>query len=84
MELKDTISLMMSDRFEDRFKAEYWQTKIRYNKLHKWLVDCDAGNKSEPAFYDSEYIAMMRDQASKMGQYLYSMEVRASYLNIEL
>lgn len=84
MELKDTISLMMSDKFEDRFKAEYWQTKIRYDKLHKWLVDCDAGNKSEPAHYDSECIAMMRDQASKMGQYLYSMEVRASYLNIEL
>lgn len=84
MELKDTISLMLSDKFEDRFKAEYWQTKIRYNKLHKWLVDCDAGNKPEPAYYDSEYVAMMRDQASKMGQYLYSMEVRASHLGIEL
>lgn len=84
MELKDTISLMLSDKFEDRFKAEYWQTKIRYNKLYKWLVNYDAGNKSEPACYDKEYVAMMRDQASKMGQYLYSMEVRASYLNIEL
>lgn len=84
MELKDTISLMMSDKFEDRFKAEYWQTKIRYDKLHKWLVDYDAGNKSEPACYDNKYIAMMHDQVSKMGQYLYSMEVRASYLNIEL
>lgn len=84
MELKDTISLMVSDKFEDRFKAEYWQTKIRYDKLHKWLVDLDAGNKSEPACYDNDYIAMTRDQASKMGQYLYSMEVRASYLNIKL
>lgn len=45
MELKDTISLMLSDKFEDRFKAEYLQTKIRYNKLYKWLVNYDAGNK---------------------------------------
>lgn len=84
MELKDTISLMLSDKFEDRFKAEYWQTKIRYDKLHKWLVNYDAGSKPESVCYDNECVSMMRDQASKMGQYLYSMEVRASYLNIEL
>ena len=38
-ELKDTIELMTSENYKDRFKAEYWQTKIRYDKLHKirWL-----------------------------------------------
>ena len=35
MELKDTIDLMTSDDYKDRFKAEYYQTKIRYNKLYK-------------------------------------------------
>ena len=31
MQLKDTIELMTSDNWEDRFVAEYWQTKIRYD-----------------------------------------------------
>ena len=26
---------MLSDDYKDRFKAEYYQTKIRYNKIHK-------------------------------------------------
>ena len=30
MELKDTVALMESDDYKDRFKAEYYQTKIRY------------------------------------------------------
>lgn len=38
MELKDTIDLMTSEDYKDRFKAEYYQTKIRYDKLHKMLV----------------------------------------------
>lgn len=38
MELKDTIDLMLSEDYKDRFKAEYYQTKIRYDKLHKMLV----------------------------------------------
>ena len=32
--LDDTIILMSSSDYKDRFKAEYWQTKIRYEKLH--------------------------------------------------
>ena len=27
--IKDTAELMMSDDYKDRFKAEYYQTKIR-------------------------------------------------------
>lgn len=33
MELKDTISLMTSADYKERFIAEYLQLKIRYNKL---------------------------------------------------
>ena len=35
MELKDTIKLMESENYKERFKAEYYQTKIRYEKLKK-------------------------------------------------
>lgn len=40
MDLKATISAMQSADYKDRFRAEYWQTKIRYEKLkviiNKW------------------------------------------------
>lgn len=45
MELKDTIELMTSEEWKDRFIAEYLQTKIRYEKLHKLLVRREAGKK---------------------------------------
>lgn len=35
MELKDTIEMMTSADYRERFKAEYLQTRIRANKLHK-------------------------------------------------
>ena len=42
-ELKDTIELMNSSDYKDRFKAEYYQLKIRYTKLHVMLVKLEAG-----------------------------------------
>ena len=38
MELKDTIELMNSNDYKERFKAEYLQAKIRYDKLEKMLI----------------------------------------------
>lgn len=29
--------------YKERFKAEYWQTKIRYEKLHRMTVKYEAG-----------------------------------------
>ena len=43
MELKDTIEMMNSEDYKERFKAEYYQTKIRYDKLHSMLVKNEAG-----------------------------------------
>ena len=45
MELKDTIEMMNSENFQERFKAEYWQTKIRYDKLHEMVVKYDFRGK---------------------------------------
>lgn len=44
MELKDTIKMMNSEDFKERFKAEYYQTKTRYDKLHKMLIKYEAGS----------------------------------------
>lgn len=37
MELKDTIELMTSSDYKERFLAEYWQVKIRLEKLETML-----------------------------------------------
>lgn len=80
-ELKDTINLMNSEDYKSRFKAEYYQTKIRYDKLHKMIVKYDAKALDFELSCDIE---MHRKQAKAMGEYLYCLEVRAVIENIEL
>ena len=41
MELKDTVEMMLSDDYKERFRAEYWQLKIRYDKLRKMVDNWD-------------------------------------------
>lgn len=43
MELKDTIELMQSEDYKERFKAEYYQVKIRLEKLEAMLKKWDNG-----------------------------------------
>lgn len=81
MELKDTVEMMCSDDYKDRMKAEYWQNKIRYQKLHNFIVKYEAGTLN---FEPSCSLALLKSQASNMGQYLYALEVRAEIEHIEL
>lgn len=81
MELKDTIEMMQSDDYKERFKAEYYQTKIRYDMLHKMIVKYEAGTLE---FTPTCSIELFKDQASHMGQYLYDLEVRAQIEGVEL
>lgn len=81
MELKDTIELMTSDDYKDQFKAEYLQTKIRYDKLHKMLVKYEAGKLD---FKPACPISMLMTQKQYMGNYLKQLEVRAEVEGIEL
>lgn len=81
MELKDTIEMMQSDDFKERFKAEYYQTKIRYDKLHTMIVKYEAGTLTFEPKCD---IGLLKGQASYMGQYLYTLEVRAEIEGIVL
>ena len=81
MELKDTIEMMNSDDYKERFKAEYWQTKIRYEKLHEMIVKYEAGVLE---FEPKCPLLLLKEQASYMGQYLYTLEVRAKMEDINL
>ena len=81
MELKDTIELMNSSDWKDRFMAEYLQTKIRYEKLHKLIVkrEVDKHGFETPSPFDS-----WKTQANHMGLYLYELEKQAAIHGIEL
>jgi len=81
MELKDTVKLMESDNYKDRFKAEYFQTKIRYNKLHKMIIKAEAGTLD---FELTTPILVLKNQKSFMGQYLNQLEIRAEIEGINL
>lgn len=86
MELKDTVYLMNSDSYKERFKAEYYQTKIRYEKLKAFnnKIEAAAHNDAikEPEHDCPAY--MLREQQATMGEYLHILEVRAVIEGIEL
>lgn len=81
MELKDTIRLMLSDDYKDRFKAEYYQTKVRYNKIHKMIVKHEAGKLD---FKLDNPIDLLKDQEAIMERYLYILEIRALIEGVDL
>lgn len=43
MDLKDTIIWMESEDYKERFKAEYYQLRIRYEKLKGMVAKWDKG-----------------------------------------
>ena len=81
MNLIDTAVGMVSSDYRTRFWAEYWQTKIRYKKLHNMIVKYEAGTLQ---FQPKCSIDLLRQQANAMGRYLYLLEVRAEVEGIDL
>lgn len=81
MELTDTVLMMRSIDYKERMKAEYWQLKIRYEKLHKMVVKYEAGTLG---FEPKCSLELLKQQKSFMGQYLYTLEVRAEIEGVDL
>ena len=79
--LEDTIPLMMSPDYKERFRAEYKQTKIRYDKLLDMLVKYEAGALE---FTPTCSFTLLSEQACRMGNYLRCLEVRAQIEGIVL
>lgn len=81
MTLKDTIPLMLSDDWKDRLKAEYWQAKIRLDKLFTFIDDVREGRKeSLPTGAMNELIM----QAVHMQRYFNVLKRRVNSAKIEL
>jgi len=81
MTLENTVDLMLSTDYRERFVAEYKQTKIRYDKLHSTIVKMEANTLGfEPACS----LELLRKQAKLMGKYLHVLEIRAEIEKIDL
>jgi hypothetical protein len=81
MQLKNTVDLMLSDNYKDRFRAEYYQTKERYQRLHLMIIKYEAGTLD---FQPDCPLELLKRQAKAMGEYLYVLEMRAQLEEIDL
>ena len=81
MNLNETVEMMTSNDYKERFKAEYHQLKIRYDSLHKMLVKYHAKTLD---FTPTCGIALLTEQKRYMGEYLRCLEVRAEIEGVKL
>lgn len=81
MELKDTVEMMNSEDYKERFRAEYCQLVIRYGKLRYMLERWDEGTiKFQPTCPRSTY----NMQFEAMANYIAVLEARAVMEGIDL
>ena len=81
MKLVDTVEMMNSSDYKERFKAEYAQLVIRYNGLRNMLEKWDNGTlEFEPTCPRSTYNL----QIKAMTDYIAVLEARAVMENVDL
>ena len=81
MELRDTIEMMNSADYKERFKAEYYQVVIRYQKLKAMLEKWDNGELNfNPTCPRSTY----NMQIQAMVDYIAVLEARTVMECVEL
>lgn len=85
MELKETVELMNSEDYKERFIAEYHQVKIRYEKLKNFCnkIEVEEMLGKEVTKHDCP-LELLREQQKHMGFYLSILEKRALIENVEL
>ena len=80
-QLKDTIELMQSEDFKERFKAEYLQLKIRIEGLSDTLKKYKEGTLT---FSPKCSYEILYEQLVHMNNYLNILKERARIEGIEL
>lgn len=78
-ELKDTVDLMLSDDYVDRFKAEYYQLETRFIKLAAMVKNWDKLNFT-PNMSKGFYIK----QLHIMAMYLYYLIFRSGIEKVNI
>ena len=80
-ELYETIDMMKSEDYNERFKAEYHQLKIRGEKLQSFL---ERYKNNELPFKPNCSYDLLNRQLKEMGQYLSYLEERAEIESVGL
>ncbi len=91
----DTVEGMLSPDYKERFRAEYIQTKIRYERLKAFNNKIEAAHRTNEwhSRYEMPKVDvpkhdcpddLLREQQSVMGQYLHILEVRAVIEGVDL
>ena len=81
MELKDTIQMMDNADYKERFRAEWFQLKIRHRKLHEMLEKWRNGKLD---FTPTCPYELLDEQRHLMLQYMDILLRRATLENIDL
>ena len=81
MELNETIDLMISEDYKDRFKAEYWQVRARFDKLSAMYTKMKDDTLE---FTPTCSIEIYTKQLDAMAQYIDILEKRAELEGINL
>lgn len=81
MELRDTVEMMNSEDYKERFRAEYQQVVIRYQKLKAMLEKWDKG---ELNFSPTCPLSTYNMQITAMTDYIAVLEARAVMEGVEL
>ena len=81
MELKGTVLMMNSTDYKERFRAEYFQAKIRYDKLDQMTDKYEAGTLT---FTPSCSLELLKEQKKHMGNYIRTLKIRAEIEDVNL
>lgn len=84
--LSDTVELMQSTDYRDRFVAEYIQTALRYERLKSFTAAIEAAEQwlfSDDIDHDCP-LELLQKQQKAMGEYLHVLELRAKIEDIDL
>ena len=81
MELRDTIAMMESKDYKERFRAEYFQVRIRYEKLKKMVDEYESGILP---FKPTCALPVFKKQLVQMLLYMLTLEFRAEIEGIDL
>ena len=78
MKLENTVEMMMSDDFKERFMAEFWQLVIRRDELQSMLV------RQEGSLASATPRSLLEKQLDVMREYIMVLQARAAIEGILL
>lgn len=93
LELKNTVSAMTSTDYKERFKAEYFQLKIRFEKLKSFNTKIEAARRTNDIFSSPKRLEtpkhdcpedLLMQQQRTMEEYLHVLKLRAEIEGIDL